>query len=71
MDAQALISEILRREISASGETLLTDIDGWDSLKGVRLMLRLEEEVKRELSESELEGISCVEDVSRILRPNA
>jgi acyl carrier protein len=69
MDARALISEILQRgSVALTDHTLLSEIDGWDSLKGVRLVLRLEEIVGRELSEGDIEGLRSVSDVDRILR---
>src|SRR5262245_14914092 len=40
MDARSLISEVIRRSsVTCSDDTPLADIDGWDSLKGVRLIL--------------------------------
>jgi acyl carrier protein len=50
------------------GEVLLGDIQGWDSLKGVRPVLRLEETVGRELSEDDIEKLQSVEDVDRLLK---
>jgi acyl carrier protein len=47
---------------------MLADIDGWDSLKGVRLVLRLEEVVGRELSEDDIEKLQSVEDIDRLLQ---
>jgi acyl carrier protein len=47
---------------------LLAQIEGWDSLKGVRLVLRLEERLGRELSEDEIEKLQSVEDVDRLLK---
>jgi acyl carrier protein len=69
MHACELIAEILRTTVPASpGETLLADIQGWDSLKGVRLVLRLEEIVGRELSEDDIEKLQSVGDVDRLLK---
>jgi acyl carrier protein len=69
MDARALIAEITRRDsVISADNTLLVDIDGWDSLKGVRLVLRLEEIVGQELSESDIESLQAVGDVARILK---
>lgn len=68
MNCRGLLSEILRRELpSINGEELLRDVEGWDSLKGVRLVIRLEEIVGRELSEDELEKLQSVGDVERLL----
>jgi len=69
MHARELIAEVLRAEVSIpSGELLLAHIEGWDSLKGVRLVLRLEEIVGRELSEHDIEKLQTVEDVDRLLK---
>jgi acyl carrier protein len=69
MQARDLIAEVLRSSISISrDDVLLSHIDGWDSLKGVRLVLRLEEIVGRELSEDDIEKLQSVEDVDRLLK---
>jgi acyl carrier protein len=69
MHARELIAEVLRAEVSIpSGELLLAHIEGWDSLKGVRLVLRLEEIVGRELSERDIEKLQSVEDVDQFLK---
>jgi acyl carrier protein len=68
MHARELIAEILRTNASISGgDVLLANIEGWDSLKGVRLVLRLEELVGRELSEDDIAKLQSVEDVDRLL----
>jgi acyl carrier protein len=69
MHARELIAEVLRSKTPVpSGDVLLAQIDGWDSLKGVRLVLRLEEIVGRELSESDIEKLQSVDDVDRLLK---
>jgi acyl carrier protein len=69
MHAGELIAEVLRTNIPIPrGEVLLAEIDGWDSLKGVRLVLRLEEIVGRELLEEDIEKLQSVEDVDRLLK---
>jgi acyl carrier protein len=68
MQARELIAEVLRSKTPVlCGALLLAEIDGWDSLKGVRLVLRLEEIVGRELSESDIEKLQSVDDVDRLL----
>jgi hypothetical protein len=68
MNAQMLIAEIVRRPAVADvAGTPLAEIEGWDSLKGVRLVLRMQELVGRELSEDEIAGLHSVADVDRIL----
>lgn len=70
MDARALLSEIVKKsQASCSGDALLAEIDGWDSLKGVRLVLRLQEVIGRELSEADIVGLQRVSDIERLLRP--
>ena len=69
MHARELIAEVLRTSVSISpGNVMLAHIEGWDSLKGVRLVLRLEEIVGRELSEDDIEKLQSVEDVDRLLK---
>jgi len=44
MDARGLIEEIVPKGLATgSDRTLLAEIQGWNSLKGVRLILRIEE----------------------------
>jgi acyl carrier protein len=72
MDARVLIAEVIRKSpVTSPDNTLLADIDGWDSLKGVRLVLRLEEIVGRQLSEDDIEGLQSVADVERLLKSGA
>jgi acyl carrier protein len=69
MHARELITEVLRRStLVSSDNVLLAHIEGWDSLKGVRLVLRLEEILGRELSESDIERLQSVGDVDRLLK---
>lgn len=68
MDAHSLIAEILRRDVTITADTPLADIDGWDSLKGVKLILRMEEISGSELAESDIEALRTVGDVDSMLR---
>lgn len=69
MQATELIAEVLRSNISIPhGDMPLAELEGWDSLKGVRLVLRLEEIVGRELSEDDIERLRSVSDVERLLK---
>ena len=52
----------------AGDDVLLAKLEGWDSLKGVRLVLRLEEIVGRELSEDDIEKLQSVGDIDRLLK---
>jgi acyl carrier protein len=69
MQARELIAEILRNNaVIPQGEILLANVEGWDSLKGVRLVLRLEEIVGRELSEDDIAKLHSVADVDLLLK---
>jgi acyl carrier protein len=69
MQARELIAEILRNNaVIPQGEILLANVEGWDSLKGVRLVLRLEEIVGRELSEDDISKLQSVQDVDLLLK---
>jgi acyl carrier protein len=72
MDARMLLAAVVRKSaITCLDTTSLADIDGWDSLKGVRLILRLEEILGRELSEDDIESLQSVSDVERLLKSGA
>jgi acyl carrier protein len=69
MDAKLLLVEILHQGIeSVSGTTALNDLAGWDSLKMVNLVVRLEEVLGRELKEPELESLNTVGDLELLLK---
>jgi acyl carrier protein len=69
MQARELIAEVLRTRVPIPGDdVLLANIEGWDSLKGVRLVLRLEEITGRALSETDIEKLQSIEDVDRLLK---
>lgn len=69
MQARELLAEIIRNSAPIPpGEVPLSKLDGWDSLKGVRLVLRLEEIIGRELSEDDIETLQSVDDVDRLLK---
>jgi acyl carrier protein len=70
MDVHQLMSEISHRKSTGyADETLLSDLDNWDSLKGVRLVIRLEELMGRELSEEEIGALRSIGDVRKLLQP--
>jgi len=72
MDARELISEVTKRNAySYPSHTLLSELDNWDSLKGVRLVIRIEEVIGRKLSEEEIEQLQSIDDVGRLLGGNA
>ncbi len=69
MDAWTLISDIVQQsQPPGTGDTPLQGITGWDSLKMVKMVLRLEELLDRELSEDELEVLQTGGDVTALLR---
>ena len=70
MDAYQLIAEITSRKTeTCSEETLLSQLDNWDSLKGVRLVIRLEDVIGRQLSEDEIGMLRSIGDVRRLMQP--
>ena len=69
MTARSLIAEIARMGLPLIPDSaLLTEIDGWDSLSTVRLVLRLEEIIGRELAENDIENLKTIADVDSVLR---
>jgi acyl carrier protein len=50
-----------------AADCALSGIEGWDSLTMVRLMVRLEQHLGRELAEAELGSLTTVGDVQRLL----
>jgi len=69
MEAERLIAEIASADHGKLAPAmLLQDLQGWDSVKMVRLVISLEEAVQRELTEDELESLSTVGDVARLLK---
>lgn len=69
MRATELLAEVLRSGVPIpEGDIPLAELAGWDSLKGVRLVLRLEEIVGRELSEDDIASLQSVGDVERLLK---
>jgi acyl carrier protein len=69
MRATELLAEVLRSGVPIpEGDIPLAELEGWDSLKGVRLVLRLEEIVGRELSEDDIARLQSVRDVEQLLK---
>lgn len=50
------------------GSMLLRNIEGWDSLKHVLLVVGLEKHLGEKLTAEEIQGIVTVDDVARLLR---
>jgi acyl carrier protein len=68
MTARALLSEISRTDVPVlPANASLSQIDRWDSLATVRLVLRLEEVTGRRLGEGEIDGLRTIGDIEAIL----
>lgn len=69
-ELQKLMSGILMCEPEAMPpeSTPLRDIEGWDSLKHVLLVVGLENQLNAKLTAEEIQGIVTVDDVGRVLR---
>jgi acyl carrier protein len=50
------------------GSIALRNIEGWDSLKHVLLIVALEKELDKKLTAAEIQGIVTGDDVARLLR---
>ena len=72
-NAQKWIAEILMcsPESLPSEHTPLLEIEGWDSLKHVSLVVGLERELNAKLSAEQIRGIATLGDVAGILRQKA
>ncbi|HVJ33113.1 MAG TPA: acyl carrier protein [Terriglobia bacterium] len=69
MNAAALLTEIMHTNVAPVAATLaFSEIPGWDSLKMVNMVVRLEQVLDRELAESELETLNTVGDLDALLQ---
>jgi acyl carrier protein len=69
MQTHDLLSEILGGDFRGTpDDAKLADLPGWDSLKAVRLILRLEEVVGHALEEDEVGGLERVGDIAQLIR---
>lgn len=68
-ELQKLMSGILMCEPEAipPESTALRDIEGWDSLKHVLLVVGLENKLNAKLTAEEIRGIVTLDDVGRVL----
>ena len=66
-ELQKFIAAILLCDPEAlpSGPTSLRDIQGWDSLKHVLLVLGLEKKLNKQLTADEIQRIVTVDDIAR------
>jgi acyl carrier protein len=65
-----LIANILTTDAESlpPASTPLRDIDGWDSLKHVMLVVGLERDFQVKLSAEEIKAMASVADIDRILK---
>lgn len=65
-----LLAEILMVDLDSLPPPLtpLRDLDGWDSLKHVMLIVGIEERFAVSLSADEIKSMVAVEDIDRVLR---
>lgn len=57
--------------IEVSPETTAADVDGWDSLAHVRLLMHLEQEFGVAMTDAAVERASCVGDLARLIQQRA
>ena len=68
MDISELLQEVSGHPAaSLKADCALSTMAGWDSLAMVRLMVRLEQHLGRELDEAELASLTTVGDIQRLL----
>lgn len=69
MNHQTLLAEILHQDQlpPLTGAQPLADISGWDSLRMVNMVVRLEQLLNRELDEREIENLNTVGDLEALL----
>ena len=69
-ELQEVISGVLMCEPEAipAYSTPLREIEGWDSLKHVLLVVGVENKIKTKLTAEEIQAINTIEDVGRILK---
>ena len=67
-----ILSEILGRNCDAiKPDTSLKQIDAFDSVAFVRLIVALDEAAGRQLEPEEIEGLACVSDIAKVLGGDA
>jgi acyl carrier protein len=72
MTAHELIAEIIQRPASSIDQNAeFRHLEGWDSLRAVALILRLEQITGEPLSETEIETLESIRDLERLLKARA
>ena len=65
-------SEVFERDdIRLSAQTSARDIDGWDSLKQIMILVSLEEKFGIKFSTREMDGLGCVGDLVSLIAAKA
>lgn len=64
---QLLAGALMMDEAAVPRDARLGRIDQWDSLAHARLLLALEEKLRRQLSTDEAVGIESLDDIARLL----
>ena len=69
-ELRELMAGILMCEPEAlpADSTPLRDIEGWDSLKHVLLVVGLENKLQSKMTAEQIQGIVTVDDVARVLK---
>lgn len=63
-EKMALIEEVLDvEEGSLSPETLLSDVDEWDSISALSLIVMLDENFDRTISGAQIKALASVKDI--------
>ena len=66
-DFRRLLEDVLdQSDLSVGPETTAQDIEGWDSLSHVRLLVRIEQQYRIDLPLGEIEDAKNVGDLLRI-----
>jgi acyl carrier protein len=70
--SKELIAEVTGTDVASIADNMpIAELPGWDSLKMVRLVVRLEELRNSELTEEEIESLVTVADLARLLEGRA
>lgn len=65
-------SEVFERDdLRLSAQTSARDIDGWDSLKQIMILVNLEEKFGIEFSTREMDSLRCVGDLVSLIAAKA
>ena len=68
MSFKNIIEEIIGKPIVNWNINSVKDLDGWDSVCRVRLIVEIEKLLVRDLSDAELENLERIEHLQEILK---